>query len=161
MAARVAASPVISPYLCQRWQMSKCPPHRAVAQQRKVEWRMLLLPCFVPVCFFSFFFFLLWILDKKKVLGCVAMATPDEALLDCGSVSRSKPPCKQRMLAACKPCLPTSCVSVGLLQGCFSRFSYFSSYSFFSPRKSQISHPNNTLFFPIVEGKSIQHRGLC
>lgn len=31
---------------------------------------------------------------KKKVLGCVAMATPDGAPLDCGCVSRSEPPCK-------------------------------------------------------------------
>lgn len=40
-------------------------------------------------------------ISKKKVLGCVAIATPDGAPLDCGSVSRSKPPCKQSMLTAC------------------------------------------------------------
>lgn len=38
---------------------------------------------------------------KEKILGCVSIATPDGAPLDCGSVSRSKPPCKQSMLTAC------------------------------------------------------------
>lgn len=84
-----------SSFLCA---VRSCLHCRAVAQHRKLERRTLLLLCFVPVCFF---FAMISGQKNKKVPGCVAMATPDEALLDCGSVSRSKPPCKQRMLAAC------------------------------------------------------------
>lgn len=37
----------------------------------------------------------------EKVPGRVTMVTPDGALVDCGSVSRSEPRCKRSMLAAC------------------------------------------------------------
>lgn len=56
---------------------------------------------FIRGCFFTVLFLGFCYDIWKKVLGCVTMATPDGAPLDCGSVSRSKPPCKQSMLTAC------------------------------------------------------------
>lgn len=44
---------------------------------------------------------------KKKVLEFVAMATPDGAPLNRGSVSRSKPPCKADY-AHCVLTMPTN-----------------------------------------------------
>lgn len=107
--------------------------------------------CFPVLSLFVFFFsfFAMNSGPKKRYWGCVAMATPDEALLDCGSVSRSKPPCKQRMLAACKPCLPTSSVSVGLLQGYFSVGFFFPSSCFLQGKAKyhmQIIHYSSPLW---------------
>lgn len=49
----------------------------------------------------SVFCYRAFAISEKRVLGYVAMATPDGALSNCGSASRSKPPCKQSMLTAC------------------------------------------------------------
>lgn len=54
---------------------------------------------------------------KEKVLGCVAMATPDRAPLDCGAVSRSKPPCKAEY-AHCVLTMPTNRLSLHVEGGC-------------------------------------------
>lgn len=65
---RVPASPVISLYLYHWWPPCFLP--EPLPRQRKVEWRMLLLPCFVPVCFcfFSFLFcYDFW--TKKRYWG--------------------------------------------------------------------------------------------
>lgn len=89
----VPVSPIAVPYVpCDRVCIAEPLPSTGSLSEGRF--------CFPALSLFVFFCYD-FRTKNKKVPGCVAMATPDEALLDCGSVSRSKPPCKQRMLAAC------------------------------------------------------------